>query len=66
MRDETNKPNRPILRARSLAFVGVILAVAGVWVAAQALKPASGGPQEVTAYGTPAPEPEPVPAKEPG
>ena len=65
MREDTSNPSRPILRARSLAFVGLILAVAGVWVAAQALKPAPSAPQAVVGYVTPVPEPEPVPAKEP-
>lgn len=66
MREHTSNPSRPMLRARSLAAVGLILAVMGVWVAAQALKPAPHAPQEAIGYVTPVPEPEPVPAKEPG
>ena len=66
MREDTSNPTRPILRARSLAFVGLIMAAAGVWVAAQALKPAPPAPQAVVGYVTPVPEPEPVPVRQPG
>lgn len=66
MREDTGNPIRPRLRARSLAFVGLILAVVGVWVAAQRLKPAPRAPQAVVGYVTPVPEPEPVPARQPG
>jgi len=65
MREDTSDPTPPRLRVRSLAF-GLILAVAGVWIAAQARKPAPQAPQAVVGYVTPVPEPEPVPAKEPG
>ena len=66
MREDPSKPGRPMLRARSLAFAGLLLAVAGVWLAAQGLKPAPHAPQAVVGYVTPVPAPEPVPAREPG